>query len=103
MRSSKKKGLTSFSRTSATRPSLGATSYAWMEAAERIEAESTAMVQSPTTWPRRKKTTLIAINDLMWNYDKNLATKARMVSYEGSLDLEQTSYPFQAIFDKIIK
>ncbi|VDK31818.1 unnamed protein product [Taenia asiatica] len=103
MRTSKKKGPTSFSRTSAARPSLGATSYAWMEAAERIEAESTAVAQSPTTWPRQKKTTLIAINDLMWEYDKDLVKKAKMVSYEGSLDLEQTNYLFQAIFDKIIK
>ncbi|KAL5965823.1 hypothetical protein TSMEX_006414 [Taenia solium] len=74
-----------------------------MEAAERIESGSTAVAQSPTTWPRQKKTILIAINDLMWEYDKNLIKKARMVSYEGSLDLEQTHYLFQAIFDKIIK
>ncbi|KAL5112263.1 hypothetical protein TcWFU_006109 [Taenia crassiceps] len=103
LRPSKQKGLASFSRTSAARPSLGATSYAWMEAAERIEAESAVVALSSTTWPRRKKTALIEIKDLVWDYDRNLIKKARTVSFEGSVVLEQTEYLFQAIFDSIIK
>ncbi|EUB63768.1 Partitioning defective protein [Echinococcus granulosus] len=103
LRSSNKKGLVSFSRTSAARPSLGATSYAWLEAAERIEAESVVKEQSPTTWPRQKKTTLISANDLIREYDKCLIQRARMVSCEGPLNFGQTNCIFQAIFDKVIK
>ncbi|VDM22330.1 unnamed protein product [Hydatigera taeniaeformis] len=103
LRSSNKKGLVSFSRNSAARPSLGANSYAWVEAVERLESSPATDLPSPTTWPRRKKATLVDISDLMAEYDKNLVHKARIVSYDGPLDLEQTKCRFQAIFDKVIK
>ncbi|VDN97970.1 unnamed protein product [Rodentolepis nana] len=100
LRSSKKKSGSSFSRVSAARASLGATSYTWMEAADRLESET---AESSTTWPRRKKVTLISTDDLNFEYDESLLKRATLVPCKGPFNLKQSSFLFQGVFDGVIK
>lgn len=98
LRSSKMKE--SFSRKSAARASLGASSYAWMEAADRLETEQ---AETSTTWPRRKKITLLSNEDLDLEYNKSLLKRANLVPCKGPFSLEQSAFLFQGVFDTVIK
>lgn len=100
LRSYKQKTGSSFSRVSAARASLGATSYAWMEAADRVESET---AESSITWPRRKRITIISNDDLDLEYDKSLLKRARPVPCKGPFNLEQSGFLFQGVFDRVIK
>nr|CDS35214.1 partitioning defective 3 [Hymenolepis microstoma] len=100
LRSSKQKNGSSFSRVSAARASLGATSYTWMEAADRLETET---AESSTTWPRRKKITLISSDDLIFEYDESLLKTARLIPCKGPFNLKQSGFLFQGVFDRVIK
>ena len=103
LRLSKKHGDSTFSRISSSRASLGASSYAWMDAAEKLNADFLSDNQSSTTWPRRKKVPMVSNDDLHFEYDKNLLKRARLVTCTGPINIEEGKLYFQAVFDKIIK
>ena len=103
MRIAKAKGGYSFSRASAARASLGTTSYAWFDAVDRLEADPAADVQSSTTWPRGNKLTLLGNDDLILEYDKGLLKGAKIIYCEGPINLEESGYFFQAVFDNNTK
>ena len=100
LRTSKAKSRTSFSRASTARASLGATSFAWMDAADRLETDALAITHLPFTRSRRNKLSLMRDDELVMEYDKNLLKIARVVFCEGPISLEQSDYLFQAVFDK---
>ncbi|VUZ45809.1 unnamed protein product [Hymenolepis diminuta] len=100
LRSSKQKTGSSFSRASAARASLGTTSYAWMEAADRVESE---IAESSITWPRKNRITIISNDDLNLEYDESLLKRARQVSCKGPFSLEQSGFLFQGVVDRVMK
>ncbi|VDD80653.1 unnamed protein product [Mesocestoides corti] len=103
LRSSKKKKTTfstPFSRASAARCSLGATSHAWFDAAER--AEFNTETKSSTTWSQQSGMFTIAKDDLPLEYDKSLLKRARLVTFKGPLEVEQAGCRLQPVLDKVI-